>query len=181
MQISVRTQEGRRMVLRIGLGLAVLGAVIFDLGLLVTPVGSVCALPLNGATARTPACSPTTTITTKPPPTTTTTKPKPPPTTTTKPVPPTTTTKPVPPTTTTTKPVPPTTTTAPGSTTTSPPSSASLAPTTRANSQSVGGRFGVLPFTGFPGFLKLLGLALALIGAGFLLVYAGRNRSRDRP
>ena len=155
MEPGTKAQELPRRILRIGLGLAVVGVVVLDLGLLEGTSGQACALAGNPATVLTPLCSPTTTTTTKPPTTTTTSV-----STTT------TTTKP--PTTTTTKPPPPTTTTSVSSSTT--PN-----PVTRSRS---GNGTGILAFTGMAGTLKLVGLALILLGLGFCLVYLARIRSR---
>ena len=155
MEPGTKAQELPRRILRIGLGLAVVGVVVLDLGLLEGTSGQACALAGNPATVLTPLCSPTTTTTTKPPTTTTTSV-----STTT------TTTKP--PTTTTTKPPPTTTTTSVSSSTT--PN-----PVTRSRS---GNGTGILAFTGMAGTLKLVGLALILLGLGFCLVYLARIRSR---
>ena len=156
MEPGTKAQELPRRILRIGLGLAVVGVVVLDLGLLEGTSGQACALAGNPATVLTPLCSPTTTTTTKPPP----------PTTTTSVSSSTTTTKP--PTTTTTKPPPPPTTTSVSSSTT--PN-----PVTRSRS---GNGTGILAFTGMAGTLKLVGLALILLGLGFCLVYLARIRSR---
>jgi uncharacterized protein HemX len=133
--------------------LAVVGFVVLDLGLLEGTSGQACALARNPATVLTPLCSPTTT--TKPPTTTTTSV--------------STTTTPTKPPTTTTTTKPPTTTTTSVSTTTTP----NLA--TRSPS---GNGTGILAFTGMAGTLKLVGLALILLGLGFCLVYFARIRSR---
>ena len=155
MEPGTKAQELPRRILRIGLGLAVVGVVVLDLGLLEGTSGQACALAGNPATVLTPLCSPTTTTTTKPPTTTTTSVSSS--TTTTKP-----------PTTTTTKPPPTTTTTSVSSSTT--PN-----PVTRSRS---GNGTGILAFTGMAGTLKLVGLALILLGLGFCLVYLARIRSR---
>ncbi len=130
MEPGTKAQELPRRILRIGLGLAVVGVVVLDLGLLEGTSGQACALAGNPATVLTPLCSPTTTTTTKPP--------------------------------------PPTTTTSVSSSTT--PN-----PVTRSRS---GNGTGILAFTGMAGTLKLVGLALILLGLGFCLVYLARIRSR---
>jgi hypothetical protein len=48
-------------------------------------------------------------------------------------------------------------------------------PVTRSRS---GNGTGILAFTGMAGTLKLVGLALILLGLGFCLVYLARIRSR---
>ena len=129
MEPGTKAQELPRRILRIGLGLAVVGVVVLDLGLLEGTSGQACALAGNPATVLTPLCSPTTTTTTKPPTTTTT----------------------------------------------SVSSSTTPNPVTRSRS---GNGTGILAFTGMAGTLKLVGLALILLGLGFCLVYLARIRSR---
>jgi len=160
MATGTRTRGLRQGILRIGLALTVVGFVLLDLGLLDASSGQVCALNVSGATVLTPLCVSPTTTTTRP--TTTTTGP--PTTTTTRP-----------PTTTTTGPPTTTTTTYVSPTITSVPPPATTLPPTLSRSEK---GTGILAFTGMAGTLKLVGLALILLGVGLCLVFVARSRSR---
>ena len=145
MRTRSRMRQLRRGIVRIGLGLTVVGFVLLDLGLLESSSSQPCALARSPATVIVPLC----------PPTTTTTRPKPPSTTTTTTTKPSATTTTEPSSTTTTKPPPTTTTTT--TTTLIPPA------------RPPGGGTGILAFTGTAGTLKLVGLALMFWGQGSAL------------